>query len=271
MTRVFDCFPFFNELELLNIRFRELSDVVDYFVLVEASRTHTGVTKPYYFQENKHLFTKYEHKIIHKMIDIWDDPGVTPWQNWGREIIQRNTINSTLADLSLNDDDIVLSADVDEIPRRQAVEAYVGRGDICCLEEKTYHYNLNCLLETPTIDPKICRYNSIKEIGVADLRYFHHKNPHHIIKNAGWHFSFMGGTEKIIEKMRAYAHYDPRDPKMETYLSKDNVESSAREFKSVFLRDDVKYAKTKDFSDMPRYITENFQHFVDNKWIIDHE
>ena len=51
--KVFDCFKFFNELELLELRLMELYDVVDYFVLVEANKTHTGKEKKYLFEENK--------------------------------------------------------------------------------------------------------------------------------------------------------------------------------------------------------------------------
>ncbi len=47
----FDCFMFFNELELLHLRFLEYFNYVDYFVIVEATKSHTGKLKPLYFQE----------------------------------------------------------------------------------------------------------------------------------------------------------------------------------------------------------------------------
>ena len=53
---VYDCFSFFNELDLLEIRLNVLKDVVDKFVLVEATRTHTGRPKPLYYEENKARF-----------------------------------------------------------------------------------------------------------------------------------------------------------------------------------------------------------------------
>lgn len=52
-AKVYDCFPFFNEFELLKIRFDELNDVVDYFVLVESVETQRGNPKPLHFQEKK--------------------------------------------------------------------------------------------------------------------------------------------------------------------------------------------------------------------------
>jgi len=268
MSKIYDCFMFFNEFELLDVRLRELHEVVDFFILIEGSHTHTGNPKPFYFKENESNFFKYKDKLISRQVALPPD-GKEPWFGWGREIIQRTTINRTLAELGLQDDDIVLSGDVDEIPRLEAVLEYANRADICCLEETNYHYNLNTQLETPTLDPKIFRYKAVKEIGVADLRYYHHAHKVHVFKDAGWHLSFMGGTDKIIEKMKAYAHYDIRDPKTEFYTSRENVEASVLGKKSLFQRDDVKYRKPADHDDLPRHILENRQRFIDAGWILE--
>jgi len=72
MRKIYDCFCFFNELDLLELRFNILDPYVDYFVLSEASVTHTGQPKPYYYEENKKRFAKWEHKIIH--LKITDTP-----------------------------------------------------------------------------------------------------------------------------------------------------------------------------------------------------
>lgn len=268
MAKVYDCFMFFNEFELLNIRLEELYDTVDFFILVEGALTHTGNYKPFYFADNKARFEKFNSKIIHRAIDL-PPVGKEPWFGWGREIYQRTEINNVLASLNVNDDDVIISSDVDEIPKVSAIAGYLKRDDICCLEEKTYHYNLNCQLNTPTIDPKICRYKSLKSIGVSDLRYMHNASQLPVIKDAGWHFSFMGGTDKIIEKMRAYAHYDIRDPKMGIYVSRENVEYSVSNKKSLFLRDDIQYSHTSDYSDLPKYISNNLEYFKSLGWIID--
>ena len=52
----YDCFSFFNELDLLEIRLNVLKDAVDKFVLVEAGETHSGKPKPLYFKENEARF-----------------------------------------------------------------------------------------------------------------------------------------------------------------------------------------------------------------------
>ena len=61
---IFDCFTFFNELELLELRLELLSTVVDRFIIVEASKTHSGLGKPFYFEENRARFSRFEDKII---------------------------------------------------------------------------------------------------------------------------------------------------------------------------------------------------------------
>lgn len=65
---VYDCFPFFNELDLLELRLRELSPVVDKFVLVEATRTFQKKEKPLVFEENKNRFSSFLDKIEHIVV-----------------------------------------------------------------------------------------------------------------------------------------------------------------------------------------------------------
>ena len=56
--KIIDCFIFYNELEILNVRLHELYDVVDNIIIAEATTTHTGKPKPLYYLENKELFNK---------------------------------------------------------------------------------------------------------------------------------------------------------------------------------------------------------------------
>ena len=58
--KVFDCFTFYNELDTLHVRFEELNDFVDYFILCESHLTHRGKEKPLYFEENKDSFEEEE-------------------------------------------------------------------------------------------------------------------------------------------------------------------------------------------------------------------
>src|SRR5262249_13456041 len=119
LMRVVDTFTFFNELDILELRLRELSDVVDQFVLVEATTTHSGQDKPLFFEDNKERFSAWESQIVHHVVD--DLPRTS--NRWLPENVQRKRIGDALASLRhpLGDDDLVLISDVDEIPRRSTI------------------------------------------------------------------------------------------------------------------------------------------------------
>ena len=57
--KIYDCFTFYNELDLLEIRLNELNDVVDGFILVEAEQSHQNKSKPLFFQDNKNRYEKF--------------------------------------------------------------------------------------------------------------------------------------------------------------------------------------------------------------------
>ena len=87
---IYDCFTFFNELELLELRLNELAGVVDKFVLVEATQTHTNKPKPLHYHENRARFSAFHDKIIHVIVD--DMPQSSdPWipENFQRKCIAR--------------------------------------------------------------------------------------------------------------------------------------------------------------------------------------
>jgi hypothetical protein len=106
-----DVFPFFNELELLEIRLTELEDVVDRWVIQECAATHSGRAKPLYFNDNKTRFGRWLKRIDHQIVDMEQFPCSTdPFEN---EAWQRNML---LHAFSPADNDIITYTDVDEIP-----------------------------------------------------------------------------------------------------------------------------------------------------------
>ena len=114
---IIDAFPFYNELELLDIRLHELGDVVDRFVLVEATRTHSGKPKELFFQNNKPMFYGYLNKIIHIVVDTmpitpeqirtclsdkdkkWIESQYQAEDSWVRERYQRNAMMRGLKEM----------------------------------------------------------------------------------------------------------------------------------------------------------------------------
>lgn len=105
--------PFLNELDLLELKCRELEGVVDLFAIIESPLTYTGLPKPLVFADNKSRFASwpFHHVIV-------DPPKVTP-SAWEREAHQRDVIYQTIARL---DPEIAIYCDTDECPRASAVE-----------------------------------------------------------------------------------------------------------------------------------------------------
>ena len=145
---VYDCFTFFNELDLLEIRLNTLSDVVDCFVIAEATRTHRGKPKELFFEKNRTRYAGFLDRIRYIVVDdllpeseVDEDRYNLPWVNENR---QRNALSRGLEDI--NDDDVIMLSDVDEIPRPAAVKQALPiaeNGAIVRLLMEMYYYFAN--------------------------------------------------------------------------------------------------------------------------------
>ena len=113
--KVYDCFTFFNELDVLEIRLQEMWDVTDYFVIAESNMSHSGKTKDYILLDNWNRFKPYADKI--RRIDVNDMPETN--DSWVRERFQRRSLGRGLTDMT--PEDLVIVSDLDEIPRADAV------------------------------------------------------------------------------------------------------------------------------------------------------
>lgn len=110
--KVYDCFTFFNEFELLELRLKSLWDMVDYFVIVEADKTQNNVPKPMYFANRANEFKEFLPKI--RYIPMRMDVAYKGKGDWTIENAQRNAIMYGIMDAA--PDDLILVSDVDEIP-----------------------------------------------------------------------------------------------------------------------------------------------------------
>ncbi|MEE9567170.1 MAG: N-acetylglucosaminyltransferase, partial [Desulfobacteria bacterium] len=137
---IFDCFVFYNELDILNIRLNTLGSDVDYFVLVESTRTFTGQPKELVYQQNKDRFARFHDRIIHVIAD--DMPEIAD-STFTREAHQRSAIGQGLS--GAQPQDLIIVSDVDEIPKpevlREALKSASGR--ITYFEGVYYHFYLN--------------------------------------------------------------------------------------------------------------------------------
>lgn len=223
MSKVYDIFSFNNELDMLELRLNILDPYVDYFVLVEANTTFSGVPKNLNYEDNKDRFFKFHHKIIHHK--VMDSPESFEDKKCDQEILKiaRNSDNVTRehicwlvefyqkehirkALIHLDDDDICIVSDVDEIWNYELNlnHGIYGRGEIfkpkidkCYIEYLNVRTNENW---THFTGPIICHYTLISNNCLNHLRTQRKMN--HIytfLNDGGWHFNALGGSDKKIK------------------------------------------------------------------------
>lgn len=197
-NRLFDCFIFNNELDLLEIRLNELADTVDTFVLVESPQTFSGIPKPLTFAEHKADFLRFDirHIIFDEFIPTklggWDQ---TPCHTNERN--QRNAIMRGLDDCAPGD--VIWLSDLDEIPDPKMAE--LGSGFV--FNMNVYIYFLNYLLDQ-------------RAGGTTSILYKDITTPNEVMlarswgpfRDGGWHFSYMGGATRISNKLQAICHQE---------------------------------------------------------------
>jgi hypothetical protein len=191
---IYDCFTFFNELDILELRLNILDPYVDRFLLVEAGETFSGRPKPFFYSENEKRFRKWRKKIIHIRLNM----RVGTDDAFERAFIQKERIKSSLEGFA-RDDDVIYYGDVDEIWSPTAIPDEVSN-----LEQLNYGYYLNQRSSERWVGTIVGRWGKVKKNTLAHWRATHTYE----IKNGGWHFTNMGGIEQIIKKLEAYDHQE---------------------------------------------------------------
>lgn len=264
---IYDCFTFFNEFDLLEIRLNVLKDVVDRFVLVEATRTHSNLPKPLHFEENKDRYAPFLDRITHIVVDEYPEYETS----WTYENHQRNEIRRGLEDC--RDDDIVLISDLDEIPRAELVEAHRNDPGIKIFEQLHHCYYLNhCYIRRPNwhgtrmLSGKDFRHalDHVFNYGSCNIEHLNQGTTANkirtydggpVIKNAGWHFSYLGGLEAIRLKIQAYSH---QERNYKDSIDLKNIERRiSRSFQSCRL-----IGLEIDAESYPPYIKENLEKYA---------
>jgi len=264
---IYDCFAIFNELELLELRLHELNPVVDKFVIVEATKTFQKQPKPLYFNENKEKFSKFSDKIIHIIVDKY--PGFfskfripTPW-DYGDH--QKNQIVQGLKDAS--PEDTILFSDIDEIPNPAKILEYKDLPGIKVFEQNFFYYFLNglSLKEDGSPDywrgPVMLKKKDLKSPKKARLMRGKEGKGITIIKDGGWHFSYLGGVEKIIKKIEALEHTEFNT---EYYKDPERLSEIINSGKDLFDRGTI-YKFVDIDESFPKYLRENasrFEHLI---------
>lgn len=240
MARIFDCFLLFNELDLLEIRLNEMAPFVHRFVIAEATTTFSGQKKPLYFERERARFRAFEGKIDYIVVDTAGLDG----DGWDRRRRQCDALKGGLHDSA--PDDIVLLSDLDEIVSADAMttlrEQPPRSGEVICFELRMFNYFLNLELDEFWLrsGPRAIRRADLRTM--ERLRKVYGPSPvwrrdvmraikasfqmgrpvrRRVVRNAGWHFSYLGGIDAIRRKLKSYAAHDtvPED-----YLTSDRLQ-----------------------------------------------
>ncbi len=194
---IVDCFPFFNELDILELRLNILSNYVDKFVLIEANKTQSFLDKPYYFDINKERFSKFLDKIVH----IKMDENINK-SEWGLENFQRNYIIKGLSEIQITNKDIVAISDVDEIWDPfclEDIQKNLKTKNFVSISMDYLVFYLNLQTENKGwIGSVFTSAKSFLQATPQGVRNI--KDRVSTIPNAGWHFGYQGGKEMVYEK-----------------------------------------------------------------------
>jgi len=210
--KIIDCFIFYNELDMLEYRLNVLDDVVDYFVLVEANQTFVGKSKQLFYNDNTHLFEKFNKKIIHIICDLpfsRETIDISKNQQWINEKYNRNCIKDGLKQINMNEHDLIIISDVDEIPDPNTlnkIKTLDATNKIMVLEQDFYYYNLNSKRNEKCYFSKILSYDKYKTLNITcdDIR----NSTGEIVQKGGWHLSYFGDAYFIKNKIENFSHQE---------------------------------------------------------------
>jgi len=203
--KIIDGFIFYNELELLKVRLEELYDTVDYFILVEGTLTFTGLAKPLFYNDNKHLYEKYNDKIIHIIVNDFPETN----DPWIREHFQRNCIDRGIKQLNLNDNDVIMITDSDEIPNSKITHDIrngilnIDKDSVYILQMCLYYYTLEWTVNRKWNHCKLLSFEKYKTINIPEkIRHF---GDCKLIPDAGWHITYYGDFSFIHNKLQSFS------------------------------------------------------------------
>ena len=239
--KIYDCFTFWKEFDVLEMRLNELHEIVDKFIIVESLYSHAGEKKPFHLQENMHKFKRFKNQIVlisDSRFKKKESPTI-------RQNYQRNLIGRGLKSLNAQKEDLVIISDCDEIPRASIIKDLSKDPLNCILELDGYISYFNLYFQKWNRG-RVLLYKDFKSAQKTHRDYFIQAalemrrfktipflRINHffaanwidrnlgayigfkpkslpVIKNAGWHFTKMFPIEVILESVYASSHTEFR-------------------------------------------------------------
>ena len=203
--KIFDCFMFFNELDLLELRLMEVYDYVDYFVLVEGNKTHTGHPKEFIFEQNKERYSKWLDKIIHVKIEdfpeyVLDRPALL--ENFHRNQIIRGLVGKVEVG------DKIMVSDVDEIPNMEMIKPYFNQPGWFHFKCDLFYYYVNTQCDCGFGGVVMAEWKNFRNpqrlrmMAIRKQRWT--EGSDNVFMHSGWHYSYLcgGDPERVMFKAK---------------------------------------------------------------------
>tara|TARA_Y100001970_G_scaffold130346_1_gene160721 strand:+ start:1777 stop:2592 length:816 start_codon:yes stop_codon:yes gene_type:complete len=267
---IYDCFSYWDEDLLLDLRLNILNDHVDYFVILEGNKTWQNNPKKLRFNIEK--YDKFYDKIIYRAVEDLPD-GNDPYL---RENHQRNSISKALVNSKPND--IIMISDLDEIPNPDVIKNFKPKMRYAAFKQKNFNYKLNLLSTKNPIwmGTKICLKKYLKSPQwLRELKF--KKRPfwrldkfrlNNILENGGWHFCNLKTPEQLLYKYQNLCETnDPihfKEKIEEKFLNTDSIRKKISLKEDILGRNDS-FVKVYMDDTYPNYILNNLPKY--QKWI----
>ena len=270
--KIYDCFSYWDEDLLLDLRLNILDKYVDYFVIVEGNRTWQNNPKKLRFDIRN--FKKFEGKIIYVPVEDMPD-GNDPYK---RENFQRNCIERGL--FSANDDDFIIISDLDEIPNPTKIKEFKREMKYAVFKQLHFYYKLNLhstknpywygtriCVKKHLESPQWLRSLKFKKRPFWRLDKYRLNN---IIDFGGWHFCNLKDPESLLYKYQNLCEtndpYNFQEKIDNKYLDIKEINKRIKLGEDIIGRDE-KYVAINLDDKFPDYILKNKKNYLD--WLID--
>ena len=293
--KIFDCFMFFDEEMLLDVRLNELNKFVDKFIITESTYTHSGKPKKLLFDIKK--YSKFKNKIKYIIVDQQPEGIVDILNNEKgdktnskyiqnaikRENFQRNCLIKGLSEAEKND--FVLISDLDEIPNLKKIDLNKIKNKLVFFKQKNFYYKFNLYIDNlEWYGSKGCKFKNLespqwlrnikgKKYSFLRLDTLFSKNKYQnikLIEDGGWHFSYLKNAKGIEEKLKSYLHHREYDMEplgidrinqmIKSNMPVYNLKTDKLKSKFTF-SDQLKTAKNEE---LPDYVQKNIEKY--NQW-----
>ena len=264
---IYDCFQYFDEDHMVDLRLNILNKHVDYFIISESTKTHQGKSKKINFDIKN--FSKFKDKIKFIIADYKDEINFTN-HTGGESPIEQHQRNSLITGLkNASSEDLLILSDSDEIPDLTKLPLIDKKKKYIAFSQKMFMYKLNLqnLNESNWIGSKITKVKYLKTM--QEFRNLKFKNYpiwridklNQQIINGGWHFSYLQTPEQILKKIKSFSHgeFNNKD------LNEKEIELKILKNEDIFGRE-TKLKKISIDGSFPEFIVNNKDKYLN--WII---